>query len=130
MSQTRRILITGGVLLLALIFVLVQYWATWCEPCKADMARIKELHAKYAGKGFAVIGVNLDNDRRDALELLKSRKLPWSHIHEEGGLDSRPANEMGILTLPTMILVDQKGRVNNRNIHVTELETELKKLIK
>ena len=110
--------------------VLIQYWATWCEPCVADMARIKELRAQYAKKGFAVIGVNLDNDGQRARAFLKTHKLPWSHIREEGGLDSRPANEMGILTLPTMILVDQKGRVAHRNIHVTELDAELKKLIK
>ena len=110
--------------------VLVQYWATWCEPCKADMARIKELHAKYAGRGFEVVGVNLDTGAQEAVDYVKSKRMQWKHIHEKGGLDSRPANDMGILTLPTMILVDEKGRVINRNIHVTELDGELKRLIK
>ncbi len=110
--------------------VLIQYWATWCEPCIADMARLKELHAKYGGRGFAVVGVNLDNSRKQAVGFLKKSPLPWPQIHESGGLESRPANEMGILTLPTMILVDAKGRVANRNIHVSELDVELKKLLR
>ncbi|MCR4413668.1 MAG: thioredoxin-like domain-containing protein, partial [Thermoguttaceae bacterium] len=109
--------------------VLVQYWASWCEPCKADMATLKELLSKH-GRSFAVIGVNLDNSEEAMAAFLKENPLPWSQIFEPGGLESRPAVEMGILTLPTMILVDQEGRVVNRNITAVELEAELKRLTK
>lgn len=108
--------------------VLIQYWATWCEPCKADMAMLKELVDKYGRAGFAVLGINLDNDPQAMAGYLKESPLPWTQIFEEGGLDSRPAVELGILTLPTMILVDQNGKVVNRNISTTELANELKKL--
>jgi thiol-disulfide isomerase/thioredoxin len=108
--------------------VLIQYWATWCEPCKADMAMLKELVDKYGRAGFAVLGINLDNDPQVMASYLKESPLPWAQIFEEGGLDSRPAVELGILTLPTMILVDQNGKVVNRNISTTELANELKKL--
>jgi hypothetical protein len=57
---------------------------------------------------------------------MKSNRLPWPQLYEQGGLDSRLANELGILTLPTMLLVDKQGKVINRNLHVTELERELK----
>ena len=107
--------------------VLIQYWATWCEPCLKDMDEIKELQAKYA-KQFAVLGVNLDNDAEQAKRFAKSEKLPWHNLYEPGGLDSRLAVEMGILTLPTLILVDEKGQVINRNIHAGELAGELRKL--
>jgi thiol-disulfide isomerase/thioredoxin len=109
--------------------VLIQYWASWCEPCKADMATLKEVLSKH-GRTFAVIGVNLDNNEEAMAAFLKENPLPWSQIFEPGGLESRPAVEMGILTLPTMILVDQEGRVVNRNITAVELEAELKRLIK
>jgi len=110
--------------------VLVQYWATWCEPCITDMARIKELLAKYTKRGFAVVGVSLDSQRSDVVHFLKTNRIPWQQVYEPGGLESRMANEMGILTLPTMLLVDEKGRVINRSIHVTELDSELKKLLR
>lgn len=109
--------------------VLIQYWATLCGPCKADMATLKDLMAKY-GSGLSIIGVNLDNNPQEATGFLAQNPLPWPQICEEGGLDSRLANEMGILTLPTMILVDQQGKVVNRNVQVAELEGELKKLIR
>jgi len=110
--------------------VLVHYWATWCEPCKADLATIKELIAKYGRSGFLAVGINLDNDRQTALAFLKQNRLPWPQLHEDGGLDSRLANEMGILTLPTMILLDKDGKVANRSVHVSQLETELKALLR
>ncbi len=108
--------------------VLIQYWATWYGRCKADMAVLKELSSKYDAN-FTVLGVNLNVNAKDLSTFLAENHLPWPQIFEEGGLDSRPANLLGILTLPTMILVDQQGRVVNRNIQTADIEGELKKLI-
>ena len=124
---------TGGVVDLATFrgkVVLVQFWASWCEPCKADMAALKELLTKYGSAGFNIIGVNLDSRREDMAAYLAESRVRWPQIFEEGGLDSRPANELAILTLPTMILVDQQGKVVHRNVHVAELDRELKRLIR
>ena len=109
--------------------VLIQYWATWCEPCKRDMPVLQQLMSKYS-RSFTVIGVSLDRSRKDLAAYLTENRLPWPQIFEEGGLDSAPANQLGILTLPTMILVDKQGKVVNRSIQTTELESELKKLIR
>src|SRR5262249_1447964 len=107
--------------------VLVQYWATWSEPCKVDMLLLKELKSKY--KDFEVVGICLDSSRSDMMTFLKETKTPWPQLFEEGGQDSRYANELGIQILPTMILLDKQGKVVNRNIHSAELDGELKKLI-
>ena len=110
--------------------VLIQYWASWCEPCKSDMPAIKDLLSKYGRDGFSVIGVNLDANLGEMNAYLGTNSFPWQHIFEEGGLDSRPANELGILTLPTMILIDKQGRVVSRNILVAELDGKLRTLIR
>ena len=110
--------------------VLIQYWATWCEPAKVDLAQLKELQAQFGKDGFAILGVSLDTKVEELNDYLKKNKLPWSQIYEPGGLDSRLANELGILTLPTMILVGKDGRVVNRNVHITELEREVGNLLK
>jgi thiol-disulfide isomerase/thioredoxin len=109
--------------------VLIQYWATWCEPCKRDMSALKQLVAKYP-RSFAVISVSLDRSRSDLAAYLSENRLPWPQIFEEGGLDSDPANQLGILTLPTMILVDKQGKVVDRNIQAADLEGELEKLVR
>ena len=125
-------LVTGQVLDLERLkgkAVVIQYWATWCEPCKADMPLLKELRAKYA-KDFDVVGVCLDNDKAAMAAFLKANDPKWPQLFEEGGLDSRFANEMGIQTLPTMILIDKQGKVVSRNIRAAELDAELKRIMK
>ena len=111
-------------------FVLVHYWATWCEPCKADMEVLKQLHARYGGNGFAIVGINLDSDPKAAQAYAAQSRINWPQLYEAGGLDSRLANELGILTLPTMLLLDKQGKVVSRNIHMAELEAELRKQLR
>ncbi len=110
--------------------VLIHYWATWCEPCKQDLTTLQQMRTKYAKQGFELIGVNLDSDRDAAMRFLQSQRLPWPQLYEPGGLDSRFATEMGILTLPTMILVDAENRVINRSIHAAELDDELSRRLR
>jgi peroxiredoxin len=111
-------------------YVLVHYWATWAEPCRADLDDIQDLMAKYGKSGFAAVGVSLDGNQGDLTAFLKEHRLSWPQVWEPGGLDSRLANEMGVLTLPTMLLIDQKGNVIHRNISISELEKELRARIK
>jgi len=109
--------------------VLVHYWATWCEPCKVDIAQIRELAAKYGPKKFAVVGIALDSDKAQLEKFLKAKPIAWPQIHEAGGLDGRLAEELGILTLPTMILLDAEGKVVDRSVVITELEKKVDALL-
>ena len=109
--------------------VLVHYWATWCEPCKVDVAQIRELHTKYGPKKFAVVGITLDSDKAQLTKFLNSKPIPWVQIHEAGGLDGRLAEELGVLTLPTMFLLDADGKVVDRNLSITDLEKKLDSLV-
>jgi thiol-disulfide isomerase/thioredoxin len=109
--------------------VLVHYWATWCEPCKVDIAQIREVAAKYGPKKFAVVGIALDSDRSQLEKFLKSKPIAWPQLHEAGGLDGRLAEELGVLTLPTMILLDAEGKVIDRNVVITELEKKVDALL-
>ena len=110
--------------------LLVHYWATWCEPCKEDMAVMRQMQAKYGARGFQLIGVSLDSNKDELSRYLSSSKPAWPQLFEEGGLDSRYALEMGVLTLPTMILVGPDGTVVSRSLHVSQLDAELSKLVK
>ena len=109
--------------------VLVHYWATWCEPCKVDMAQIRELVAKYGPKKFAVVGIALDSDKLQLEKFLKAKPIAWPQLHEAGGLDGRLAEELGVLTLPTMILLDAEGNVVDRSVVITELEKKVDTLL-
>jgi thiol-disulfide isomerase/thioredoxin len=109
--------------------VLVHYWATWCEPCKVDIAQIRELYAKYGPKKFAVVGIALDSDKEQLAKFLAAKPIPWPQLHEAGGLDGRLAEELGVLTLPTMFLIGADGNVIDRNLVITDLEKKLDTLV-
>jgi len=109
--------------------VLVHYWSTDCEPCKVDLAQIRELQARFGPKRFGVVGVALDGDKTKLAKFLTAKPIPWPQLHEPGGLDSRLAEEYGVLALPTMILIDASGNVVDRNVSITELERKLEALV-
>ena len=110
--------------------VVVAYWATWCEPCKADLVELKKIYQQYARQGLQIVGVCLDTAGKDAAEFVEQSRIPWPQVFEPGGLNSRPAVDFGIVSLPSMFLVDQDGKVVNRNLHISQLEGEIKKLLR
>ncbi|TWU43847.1 Thiol-disulfide oxidoreductase ResA [Novipirellula aureliae] len=111
--------------------VVIHYWATWCEPCKQDMKLLRSLQARYSKAGLQLVGINVDGTREMAVQFLLQTSLPWIQLFDEGGLESSElAKAFGVQTLPTMMLVDQKGRVVRHNIRVEELGKELDALTK
>ena len=108
----------------------VIFWATWCKPCTEELPQLLELYRTHRRDGFEVIGVNLDSPGAPIQKYIQDYKVPWPHIAEEGGLESRPAKEFGIITLPTMFLVDRQGRVVSSNISIEELKKQVPELVK
>ena len=107
--------------------VLVHYWATWCEPCKEDMKQLRNLLAKNARRKFAIVGVNLDDQAQSAVDYVRAERIKWPQLHAQGGLESPLAKQLGVFTLPLMMLIDKDGTVVNRSIAVEELEAEVSK---
>jgi Redoxin len=107
--------------------VLVVYWTTTDVKDLRDLATLKD---KLGAKGFEVLGVNLDADKAAADAAAKELPQGWATIHEPGGMDGRLANELGIISTPTMILLDAKGQVVNRKIRKAgEVEKALDKAL-
>jgi thiol-disulfide isomerase/thioredoxin len=105
--------------------VLIHYWASWCSPCKADMAELRKIQAKYARQDLKIIGVNLDTDPRVASESLDGGKaFPWPHIQEQGGFESDLAVGLGVLSVPVTILIDSDGKVAKRTSHFSKAMEE------
>jgi hypothetical protein len=94
-----------------------------------DIAQIRELYTKYGPKKFAVVGVALDTDKEQLAKYLQGKPIPWPQLHETGGLDGRLAEELGVLTLPTMLLIDADGKVVDRSLVITDLEKKLEAMV-
>lgn len=107
--------------------VLVVYWTATDLKEMQDLAALK---TKLGAKGFEVLGINLDADKAAAEAAAKELPPSWATIHEPGGMDSRLANDLGIISTPTMILLDSKGQVVNRKIRkASEVEKVLDKAL-
>ena len=109
--------------------VVIVFWASWNGQVKAELPDLIKVYDKYHGRGLQIVGVNVDNERADVDAFLKEHKLTWPQIFEAGGMDSRLATDFCIISLPTLFLVDDQGKVVNRNLRPAELEKQLEKLL-
>lgn len=105
--------------------VLVFFWDTTSKLCAEDLPQIKSLYEEYQAKGFEVVGINLDAVKTVVAPYLAKNQVKWPQIHEPGGLESPLARSFGIISLPTMFLVDAEGKVTNRNATVADVKTRL-----
>ncbi|MBP88723.1 MAG: hypothetical protein CMJ64_18755 [Planctomycetaceae bacterium] len=110
--------------------VLVDFWATWCGPCIAELPNVKENYEKYHDKGFEVVGISLDEDRKRLMRFVVENKLPWACLFEDGvGTNHPMAQYYGVMGIPTMMLVDRKGKVVSMSARGGELERQLVRLL-
>ena len=110
--------------------VVVYYWATWNSNLAGDVGKLKALLEAYRSKGVELVCVNLDSTAEEARKFLQTQPVPGTHLHQDGGLESKLAMEYGIQVLPQTFLVGKDGKVLNRNAQVSTLEEEVKKQLK
>lgn len=106
-------------------YVLVDFWASWCGPCRASMPQLKELYAKYHDKGFEVVGVSLDAKKEAWLKGIADLELPWPQMSDVKLWDSAGAAEYGIKGIPCTILIGPDGKIVGRNLNIQEKLREI-----
>ncbi len=113
--------------------VLVDFWATWCGPCVAEIPNVLAQYEKYRGQGFEVVGVSLDEDREALEKFVAEQKVPWPVLYEKPqgeGWQHPLATYYGISGIPTVILIGRDGKVITLNARGEKLGEELDKLFK
>lgn len=108
---------------------IVYFWTTWINEPEKEVNKLKEILAKNKGK-LTVVGVCLDSDANTAAQFVRANNIPWHQIYEPGGMDSRPANQLGIFSVPTIMVIGKDGNVLSRNVPLAELEKVVENAVK
>ncbi|GAB2821534.1 TlpA family protein disulfide reductase [Ferruginibacter profundus] len=91
--------------------VLIDFWASWCGPCRQANPGVVKLYNKYKDKGFEVFGVSLDNKKNDWIKAIKHDKIKYTQVNDTGGWNSKVAATYGVEQIPTNFLLDKNGNV-------------------
>ncbi len=107
-------------------FVLIDFWASWCRPCRASNPELKILYDKYKEKGFGILGVSLDEDKKAWKKAIIQDGLRWTQLNDEKSFEGDLPKYYGIGVVPQKILIDNQGKIIGFNLSTTEIESILR----
>ncbi|GCB33925.1 TlpA disulfide reductase family protein [Bacteroides faecalis] len=110
--------------------VLVDFWASWCGPCRREMPNLVETYAKYKNKNFEIVGVSLDQDEAAWKEAIKKMDMTWPQMSDLKFWQSEGAQLYAVNSIPHTILIDENGTIVARGLHGEELQTKIAEFVK
>jgi thiol-disulfide isomerase/thioredoxin len=109
--------------------LLIDFWATWCGPCVAEMPNVIEVYKKYNPKGFEIVGISLDQSREKLNQYVKANKMPWPQYYDGKYWNNDIAVQYGIKSIPATILVDRAGKIRYKSLRGKQLENAVAQLV-
>jgi thiol-disulfide isomerase/thioredoxin len=109
--------------------VLIDFWASWCGPCRLSNRHLTKLYSKYKSKGFEIYGVSLDENKKDWIKAIKQDRIIWPQVIDNRGWEAQTAIDWGLYQIPTSYLINKEGIIVAVDLEKNDLEKALKDLL-
>jgi peroxiredoxin len=110
-------------------YVLIDFWASWCGPCRQENPNVVRMYNRFKGKNFEILGVSLDKERAGWIKAIGDDQLSWKHVSDLKFWDSMVTGLYAIQSIPATMIVDPEGRIVARNLRGAPLEDKLAELL-
>lgn len=108
--------------------VLLDFWASWCGPCRQENPNVVKLYQKYSSKGFEILGVSLDRNKDEWLKAIKADQLSWQHVSDLKYWDNAVARLYSVSQIPQSFLIDKEGKIIAKGLRGEQLANKLNEL--
>jgi thiol-disulfide isomerase/thioredoxin len=108
--------------------LLIEFWASWCKPCRKSFPELLSIAETYEDKNFRVLGVSIDENKDKWLNAIESDRLTWANVIDTGGELGKTATDFGIFAIPNNFLIDENGKVIAKDIPLEELKKMLESI--
>lgn len=109
--------------------VLIDFWASWCGPCRISNKQLVKIYDKYKDKGFEIYGISVDEDRRDWEKAVQKDRITWLQVIDDAGSASQTIRTWNVYQIPTSYLVDQNGRLVAMDLDSRSLDKKLRQML-
>lgn len=110
-------------------WVLIDFWASWCGPCREELPDLVKIYEAFHDNGFDVVGISLDDEVEAWQKAVKKMKLSWHHLSDLKGWDSKAVETYKVFGIPTNLLVNPKGKIVASNIELENLIDKLNEVL-
>lgn len=109
-------------------YVMLEFWASWCGPCRGEIPHLRDVYENYKDKGFKIISISIDEQDKDWKQAMKEEKMVWTQLNDPKGFQGEISQAYNILGIPYALLLDKEGRIFKFGMRGATLDAALQEL--